>query len=203
MKTLKAPLSPAFPSAPLSPAFPAEDVDEEGMMLDEDDIEKNEAEYQKRKAALEAQLIDLSVRRLRGASPSERLAYLGRMTTSDIIVGSEQEIVENLSATEMQQSDGQLLTPKTEDAEDETYIDPGDPPTPPIGSPELKALPFLRDSPMTPLSEKEVAQDTLREQDAVRLLLQDEQKRQNLDKAQTEEDISAEYAELYRPGANM
>jgi len=199
VKASKAPLSPAFPSAPLSPAFPTEDGDEDGMMLDEDDIEKNEAEYQKRKAALEVQLTDLSVRNLRGASPIERLAFLGRMIISDIIVGDEEPVMDNSLDVETRRPDGQLLTPKTEDAEDETFIDAADPPTPAIGSPELKALPFLREGPITPLSENEVVQETLRQQDAVRLLLQAELKRQNLDRLQTEEDISAEYADLYRP----
>lgn len=195
----KAPLSPAFPSAPLSPAFPAEDGDEDAMMLDEDDIEKNEAEHQKRKAALEEQLIDLSTRELRGASPIERLAFLGRMAISEIIVGDEESLLQDSPETQARRPDGHLLTPKTEDVEDETFIDAEDPPTPSIGSPELKALPFLRTGPMTPLSEKEVVQDNARQQDAVRLLLQAELKRQNLDRLKTEEDISAEYAELYRP----
>jgi serine/arginine repetitive matrix protein 2 len=195
------PLSPAFPDAPLSPAFPGEYGDEDALMLDEQDAEKNEAEFQKNKGDLEAQKIDLSTRYLRGSSPLEKLAYLGRMAISEVVVEGE----EALAATpelmeEAPLEPAQLLTPKTEEVEDDgTMIDGNEPPTPPIGSPELKALPFLKNAPMTPLSEQGIFNDNKRHTHAVTMLLQAELKRQEFDRIETERELSQQYAELYRP----
>jgi hypothetical protein len=197
------PLSPAFPSAPLSPAFPTEDGDEDAMMLDDQDIEKNEAEFQKKKAELEAKQVDPGSRYYRGASPLEKLAYLSRMTISEVVVGADGMLSPPPDPVEeaMQHvQQGQLLTPKTEEVGDDTVMhSDNEASTPQLGTPELNPLPFLRSGPMTPLSEKDVVQDNLRHQDAVRMLLQAELKRQNLDRLKTEEEVREEYATLYRP----
>lgn len=63
----------------------SEDIsDEEGMDLDEEDFAQSKAKFERQKAHLEAQMIDLSLRQYRAVTPLETIAKLARITHSDL-----------------------------------------------------------------------------------------------------------------------
>ncbi|KAI5205789.1 hypothetical protein E4T39_02812 [Aureobasidium subglaciale] len=64
-----------------------EDIsDEEGMDLDEEDFAQSKAKFERQKAHLEAQMIDLNAREYRATTPLELIARLAKITAQDLPV---------------------------------------------------------------------------------------------------------------------
>lgn len=165
-------------------------VDEDdGMDLDDVDFEENEVKYENQKAELESQLIDLGTRHLRGATPLEQLAYLGRMAIDDIRLSNSEPTKKK------------LLTPKVEEADivDEASSEDVSPTgTPNVGSPELRALPYLCREPLTPLSELDALHENFARQESTRDFVAAELARNQDRRSRTEEALRGEYARLYK-----
>lgn len=59
--------------------------DDEGMDLDEQDFAQSKAKFERQKAHLESQMIDLSERRYRATSPMEQIARLAAVSALDLV----------------------------------------------------------------------------------------------------------------------
>jgi serine/arginine repetitive matrix protein 2 len=76
----------ATPDIEMATAEISEDdiSDEEGMDLDEEDFAQSKAKFERQKAHLEAQMIDLSTREYRATTPLENITKLAKITPRDL-----------------------------------------------------------------------------------------------------------------------
>lgn len=156
------------------------------MELDEEDFAQSKAKYERQKAHLESQLIDLNAREYRAVTPLERISRLARICEQDLgrvddvspsveedrsVDAMEEEVEQPPEPSPLPQNgDDQqdLLTPKQEDLDDamsDAELDDDLLPAP-ILSTEAIRLPYLIKSPLTPLSERGAMQETVARQHA-------------------------------------
>ena len=167
-----------------------ESSDDDAMDLDEEDFESTKAKFEQQKARLQSQLIDLSERQYRAATPLEQIARLANITAQDIPSADElsptadapsledEERSRSASPTADEDAAQDLLTPKEEEEEEEEEAedvvmegsDSLDHVLPPPPSrkepPEVINLPYLLKSPMTPLSERGMFSERLSRQES-------------------------------------
>ncbi|KAI9725984.1 MAG: hypothetical protein M1828_002312 [Chrysothrix sp. TS-e1954] len=184
--------------------------DDDAVDIDEADIALNEEKFERDKAGLEARLTDLSSRHLRAATPLENLALLGRLALEDLSAlfqqtkGPAQPTMKSQSVHKMEEEslaiETELLTPAV-DTKEYVLVDRSSPPriTPsPVGSPELRGLPFLAKEPLSPFSDLEVFQTNIVHHNMVKDLLKVELTNQMHHRANEEDELRAEYIRLYR-----
>lgn len=169
---------------------------EDMMELDEDDFQKAEEQFQKEKAKLEADLIDVSTRYFRAATPLEELSLLSFISLAPL---PPEEDVPQLSEGEDDSSaKNQTSTPEPYiiDTTDKYLIH--DLPSP-ITSPILRSLPFLNKDPVVPLEELDSYKDNeARQRDILPKMFEHFELREQTT-TQLEKDLCQEFADLYEP----
>lgn len=154
---------------PVESAIDSSSDDDDVMDLDEEDFEAPRIRFERQKAKLESQLVDLSDRAYRMVSPFEQIARIERITVNDLPAPGE--LTPEVEAPELEDEDAsgatsrstdevdqELLTPKEEDSEDvimegNDVLDNFLPPPRRKDSPEIINLPHLLKSPMSPTDE--------------------------------------------------
>ncbi|KAI9652413.1 MAG: hypothetical protein M1831_006822 [Alyxoria varia] len=179
---------------------------------DADDIDLDEDRFEKDKAALQSQKFDLGSRYLRGCTPMENIAFIGRLALEDfsgLFKPVEDSTAPSKSSTKVKSTSRpseDLPTPEDESEQTEQERAPPPPPpviikrlTPsPVGSPQLKSLPFLRQEPLTPISDLEIYQENVSRHEANNQAISVELKALQDLRTQEETDLSQDYARLYR-----
>ena len=200
-----------------------ESASEEDGIIDEDDTAKRENMFQQDRRRLQAKLIDLSTPEMRGILPMRCLNFLTRLSLEDPSqffdpprsrkpttqrnVSQQDSIntrVEDLGAEyELAQQNRDIQqTPQPPRVIPQIRLPPPKPPVnlspSPIGSPELQSLPFLKELPLTPLSDLDVVKDSLIRQDTLQDMLRSELDRRQIYEAKDEEELRAEFDKHYR-----
>ena len=207
-------LSPEPPAAD-SKALESASDDEE--RLSEDDSERLEREFQREVARLKARMADLSAPHLRGLKPLRRLNLLSRLGLEDLSTFFDTPAPKPRKPTTQRvvsQNEGKSPNHAAEAASETAQAEPILPtpilraprvpkPSPklspsPIGSPELRALPFLNNGPPTPLSDLDAFQENLKRHESLKDYLRQELQRRRDQIQEDEEDLCAQYEEHYR-----
>lgn len=188
--------------------------DEDAMDIDDDDAAKRELTFQQDRARLQSKMIDLSSRHLRGSSPLQKLNLLGRLTLEDL--SSFFDAPRSRKPTgqrNFSQPDGiaakeEVPTNEAEAKEKPQIVVPRVRPPPPkpapklspspIGTPEIRSLPFLSTLPLTPISELDAFQESLKRHEHIRESLQSELGRRNDEEGDQEGHLRVEYEQHYR-----
>lgn len=188
--------------------------DDDGMDLDEEeDFAQSEAKFERQKAHLEAQRIDLSAREYRATTPLEHVARLAKISVNDLPhLGEASSSAEERSVDDVEQSprvspgsqgdeEQDLLTPKQEESEDILIEDDDalDDLLPlPKRSTEVINLPYLIKSPLTPLSERGAFQDTVARHEAARDAVTGHFQSHGQEQDALQEGLFIEYEDFYR-----
>lgn len=188
--------------------------DDDGMDLDEEeDFAQSEAKFERQKAHLEAQMIDLSAREYRATTPLEHIARLAKISANDLPApGEPSPSAEERSVGDIEQSqpvspgshvddDQDLLTPKQEESEDVPMEDNDalDDILPlPKQSVEVISLPYLIKSPLTPLSERDAFQDTVARHHVARAAVVGHLQSHKHEEDATKQETFVEYEDCYR-----
>lgn len=188
--------------------------DDDGMDLDEEeDFAQSEAKFERQKAHLEAQMIDLSAREYRATTPLEHIARLAKISANDLpALGEPSPSAEERSVGYIEQSqpvspgshvddDQDLLTPKQEEPEDVPMEDNDalDDILPlPKQSVEVINLPYLIKSPLTPLSDRDAFQDTVARHHIARAAVVDHLQSRKHEEDTAKQETFVEYEDAYR-----
>ena len=196
----------------------AESASEEETMDIDDDSAKREQTFQQNKARLESKMLDLSARHLRGCSPLREMNLLARLSLEDLSTFFDAPPPRSRKPTTQRAvSQPSLKSPNATDEQDSVpepkELRPSSQPIlrvsrvpkpqpklspSPVGSPELRSLPFLQAGPPTPFSDREELQENLKRHEVLEQTLRNEL-RQRLETAEDEDaDLCEEYEHHYR-----
>lgn len=216
---LPQPLDGAMSEASASDDF-SDDDEDDGMDLGEEDFAQNKNNFEREKARLESQLIDLSDRKYRASTPFEQIARLARVSAKDIpdepdvtpsseeqsVVHEEEQIhPDSQDAEEAPEQELVMLKEEEEEEEEPEDVDMADshlldnimPPR--RLTPEILNLPYLnKEAPPTPLSEREAFQETINRQKANKDQLLTALRVKQEDENAEEADLEQAYMNVYR-----
>lgn len=199
-----------------------DDTDDDFMDIDEQYIEENEAKFARNKASLEAKKVDINSPYYCARDILQRIALLHNLTLHDLSslmsAKADEEAAfakEDLKAdcNGQPRNSDDMLTPKTEEREeaDDSVVDEAnagrDSPVgrrsvslspPPIGTPELRALPFVNQEPLTPMSQLDDFLDSADRHESVKTVVQMELADRTRSQFDAHQSTCIEYAKMYR-----